>query len=389
MKLHEYQAKALFVEYGIPVPRGGVAETSEQAQTVAQSIGTKWVVKAQVHAGGRGKAGGVAICHTLAEVEAYAQKMLGTRLMTYQTDATGQPVNQLLIEEVMSIQRELYVSVLLDRTAQRVVIVASTEGGTEIETVAAEQPDKIQTMAINPLVGLQPWQARQLGFALGFQDKSLNAFVAMLDSLLALFFAKDLSLLEINPLIQTTTGDIICIDGKVEIDNNALYRQEALLALWDKAQEDERELRAAEWNLNYVALDGNIGCMVNGAGLAMATMDLIKLEGAQPANFLDVGGTATAKRVAEAFRIILSDDKVKGLFVNIFGGIVRCDLIAEGIIQAVEEVKIDLPLVVRLVGNKAVEARQKLDASDLHLIAETDLQAAARAIVNATRGNTL
>lgn len=382
MKLHEYQAKSLFTEYKIAVPQGGVATTATEAKKIAQSITSNgWVVKAQVHAGGRGKAGGVSICQTLDEVESYAQKMLGTHLVTYQTDERGQPVNQLLVEQTANIKRELYLSALLDRASQRVIIVASTEGGTEIETVAEEQPEKIHTLAIHPLVGLQPWQGRQLGFALGFSGQSLKSFVKLLDGLATLFFAKDLSLLEVNPLIETAEGEIMCLDGKVDVDSNALYRQQALLDIWDKSQEDERELCAEEWNLNYVALDGNIGCMVNGAGLAMATMDLIKLHGGDPANFLDVGGTATAERVAEAFKIILSDSKVKGLFVNIFGGIVRCDLIAEGIIQAVAQVQIDVPLVVRLVGNKAEEAREKLATSGLDLIAETDLSTAATTIV--------
>ncbi len=384
MNLHEYQAKALFRDYGMPVPAGIVATTAKEAETAAAELSTeRVVVKAQVHAGGRGKAGGVKLVSSPEEASAVAATLLGTRLVTFQTDAGGQPVNSVLVEETCEIGRELYLGAVLDRAARRITIMASTEGGMEIEKVAAETPEKIHKTRINPIVGLMPYQGRELAFALGLEGTQIKQFGQLLAGLARLFKEKDLSLLEINPLVVTTDGDLLCLDGKINIDGSALYRHPDLVAMRDKSQEDPREIRAAEWDLNYVALDGNIGCMVNGAGLAMATMDIIKLQGGEPANFLDVGGSATAERVAEALKIILSDDKVKGILVNIFGGIVRCDLIAEGIIAAVKEVHIDVPVVVRLEGNHAAEGAALLEQSDVSLVSASDLTDAANKIVAA------
>ncbi len=382
MNLHEYQAKALFSAFGMPVPRNMVARTAQEAKTCAQSLGgSKWVVKAQVHAGGRGKAGGVKLFDSIDEVGAFADQLLGTNLVTFQTNAQGQPINQVLVEEVRDIDRELYLGCIIDRASQRVVIMASTEGGMDIEKVAHETPEKIHTMPIDPLTGLMPWQSRQLAFALGLTGQPFKTFGVLLDGLYKLFVQKDLALVEINPLVTTKDDHLICLDGKINVDSNALYRHPDLQALNDTSQEDERELQAAEWNLNYVALDGSIGCMVNGAGLAMATMDIIKLFGAEPANFLDVGGTATAERVTEAFKIITSDEKVKGILVNIFGGIVRCDLIAQGIIDAVKIVQLEVPIVVRLEGNMAEKGMQMLDQSGLKLTSASSLKEAAEMIV--------
>ena len=382
MNLHEYQAKGLFKEYGMPVPINVVATTAAEAKQAAEKLSTeKVVVKAQVHAGGRGKAGGVKLVDTPAEAEEYAKSILGTNLVTIQTDANGQPVNTVLVEETCNIASELYLGVVIDRATQRVVVMASTEGGVEIEEVAEETPEKILKAEINPLLGVMPWQCRELAFGLGLSGGQIKQFSALLSGLIKLFVEKDLALVEINPLVITGEGDLICLDGKINIDSNALYRHPELEALQDKSQEDERELRAAEWELNYVALEGNIGCMVNGAGLAMATMDIIKLKGGQPANFLDVGGGATKERVAEALKIILSDPDVKGILVNIFGGIVRCDLIAEGIIAAVSEIGLEAPLVVRLEGTNAAEGRALLDNSGLNLNSASDLGDAAEKIV--------
>ena len=382
MNLHEYQSKQLFADYGMPVPRNRVIKTADDAAAAATELGNgKVVVKAQVHAGGRGKAGGVKLVNTSDEAVDYARSMLGTNLVTYQTDATGQPINTMLVEETCDIASELYLGAVIDRVTQRVVIMASTEGGVDIETVASETPEKILKQAINPLVGLMPYQARELAFGLGLSGAQIKQFSSLLGGLCKLFVEKDLALVEINPLVITGAGDLLCLDGKINIDGNALYRHKDLAEMQDKTQEDERELRASEWDLNYVALEGNIGCMVNGAGLAMATMDIIKLEGGQPANFLDVGGGATRERVAEALKIILSDPDVKAILVNIFGGIVRCDLIANGIVEAVNDVGIEIPLVVRLEGTKAVEGRAVLDNSDLNLTAASDLGDAARKVV--------
>jgi succinyl-CoA synthetase beta subunit len=386
MHIHEYQAKQLFAEFGIPVPTGQLVQASAAAAGVAAAIGgDAWVVKAQVHAGGRGKAGGVKLLDSAEAVSKAVSDMLGTRLVTYQTNDLGQPINQVLIEEISNIKRELYLGAVIDRASQRVVIMASTEGGMEIEKVAAETPEKILKTTINPLTGLQPFQARELAFGLGLEADQVKQFAALLTGFAKMFVEKDLSLVEINPLVVTEEGQLICLDGKINIDDNALYRQQEILAMRDETQEDERENRAKEWDLNYISLDGDIGCMVNGAGLAMATMDLIKLCGGEPANFLDVGGGATKERVSEAFKIILSDSNVKGILVNIFGGIVRCDLIAEGIIGAVEEVHVNVPVVVRLEGNNAERGSQLLSQSDVNIIAANDLTDAATKIVAAVR----
>ena len=382
MNLHEYQAKALFKAYGMPVPNNIVATTAADAKKAAEKLTTdKVVVKAQVHAGGRGKAGGVKLVDTPNEAEDYAASMLGTNLVTYQTDAKGQPVNTILVEETCDIANELYLGMVIDRASQRVVVMASTVGGMEIETVAHETPEKILKAEVNPLLGIMPYQCRELAFGLGFTGGQVKQFTSLLTGLVKLFHDKDLALVEINPLVITGSGDLICLDGKINIDSNAMYRNKDLEELRDKSQEDERELRASEWDLNYVALEGNIGCMVNGAGLAMATMDIIKLKGGQPANFLDVGGGATKERVAEALKIILSDPDVKGILVSIFGGIVRCDLIAEGIIAAVADVGIEIPVVVRLEGTKAKEGRDLLDKSGLNLQSASDLGDAAMKII--------
>ena len=386
MNLHEYQAKQVFAQYGMPVPNNQVVESVDSVPSVLDKLdGDRWVVKAQVHAGGRGKAGGVKLLGSIDEVSKTVGEMLGTNLVTYQTNEQGQPVNQMLIEEISNIKRELYLGAVIDRASQRVVIMASTEGGMEIEKVAAQTPEKILKTTINPLTGLQPFQARELAFGLGLEGDLIKQFAALLSGFAKMFVEKDLSLVEINPLVVTEEGQLICLDGKINIDDNALYRQKEILAMRDETQEDERENRAKEWDLNYISLDGDIGCMVNGAGLAMATMDLIKLCGGEPANFLDVGGGATKERVSEAFKIILSDSNVKGILVNIFGGIVRCDLIAEGIIGAVEEVHVNVPVVVRLEGNNAERGSQLLSESDVNIIAANDLTDAAEKIVAAVR----
>jgi len=387
MNLHEYQAKALFKSYGMPVPNNIVAKSPDEVVSAMGKLSTdKVVVKAQVHAGGRGKAGGVKLVDTADEAREYAASMLGTQLVTIQTDANGQPINFMLVEETCNIADELYLGAVIDRASQRVVIMASTEGGVDIEQVAHDTPEKILKAAINPLVGLMPYQARELAFGLGFNKQQMKQFAGLLDGLCKLFVDKDLALVEINPLVITKEGDLLCLDGKINIDGNAMYRHPDILELRDKSQEDERELRASEWDLNYVALEGNIGCMVNGAGLAMATMDIIKLTGGQPANFLDVGGGATKERVEEALKIILSDPDVKAILVNIFGGIVRCDLIAEGIIGAVADVGIKVPVVVRLEGTKAKEGIALLDNSGLNLISASDLGDAATKVVAAAGG---
>ncbi len=384
MNLHEYQSKSLFRDYGIPVPNGKVAFSPDEAVSAAHTLnGERWIVKAQVHAGGRGKAGGVKMADTAAQAGDIAKSMLGTNLVTFQTDANGQPINRILVEETCDIANELYLGAVLDRAQRRVVIMASTEGGVEIEKVAHETPEKILKATIDPLVGVMPYQCRELAFGLGLSGNQIKQFSKLLMGLGKLFIEKDLALVEVNPLVITGSGDLLCLDGKINIDSNALFRHPELIEMRDKSQEDERENRAAEWDLNYVALDGEIGCMVNGAGLAMATMDIIKLNGGDPANFLDVGGGATTERVAEALKIILSDNKVKGILVNIFGGIVRCDLIAEGIIAAVAEVNIAVPIVVRLEGTKAPEGTDILNNSDLNLIAAQDLGEAAAKIVAA------
>lgn len=382
MNLHEYQSKTLFAQYNIAVPEHRViSQLSEVSDKLTELGGQRWVVKAQVHAGGRGKAGGVKVTESKAEVEAFVSSMLGTNLVTFQTDEHGQPVNKILIEQPCDIERELYLGAVVDRSLRQVVFMASTEGGVEIEKVAEETPEKILKVAVNPLVGIQGFQCRDLGFALGLNAEQIKQFSRLLTGLAKIFIEKDLSLLEINPLVVTKQGDLLCLDAKITIDESALYRHPELQSLRDISQEDAREVRAKEWDLNYISLDGEIGCMVNGAGLAMATMDLIKLHGSEPANFLDVGGTATKERVAEAFKIILSDEKVKGILVNIFGGIVRCDIIAEGIAAAVAEVGVDVPVVVRLEGNNAKRGLEILDSSPLKIETAHNLNDAAEKIV--------
>jgi succinyl-CoA synthetase beta subunit len=384
MNLHEYQAKQLFASYGLPIPHGQVAYNVEDALQVSSQLSTKsWVVKAQVHAGGRGKAGGVKLVSTKEELAAFVQSILGTRLVTYQTDADGQPVHAVLVEETSNIARELYLGAVVDRATRRVIFMASTEGGVEIEKVAEETPEKIIQVIVDPLVGMMPFQCRDVGFRLGLNDAQIKQLTHLMMGLSNMFVECDLSLLEINPLVVTAQGDLVCLDGKVTIDDNALFRHPDLKAMRDMSQEDDRVNKALDWELNYIPLEGEIGCMVNGAGLAMATMDVIKLHGGEPANFLDVGGGATKERVTEAFKIILSDHHVKGILVNIFGGIVRCDIIAEGILAAVNEVKMNLPVVVRLEGNNAALGAEILNKSDLNVIAATSLTDAAKKIVAA------
>lgn len=366
----------------MPIPKGIVAHSVEEALLATNHLTTNaWVVKAQVHAGGRGKAGGVKVVKTKDALAEEARRLLHSRLVTYQTDAHGQPVNDLLIEEPCDIAREMYLGAVLDRASRRVVIMASTEGGVEIEQVAHDTPEKILKIQVDPLMGAMPYQARDLAFGLGLNEQQLRALVPIVSGLCQMFVHEDLSLVEINPLVVTRAGELLCLDGKVVVDDNALYRHPKLRDSRDSTQEDQREILAREWELSYIPLEGNIGCMVNGAGLAMATMDLIKLQGGQPANFLDVGGSATQERVKEAFKIILSDNKVKGVLVNIFGGIVRCDLIAQGIIGAVTEVGIHVPVVVRLEGNRADEASRLLKESKLNILAAESLTHAAQEIV--------
>lgn len=384
MNLHEYQSKQLFAKYGLPVPQGIAVETIEEAlQAIEQLGGKRWVVKAQVHAGGRGKAGGVQLVDTAEAACAFVRQWIGQQLITYQTDEKGQPVSKILIEECSDIGQEFYLGAVVDRSSQRIVFMASTEGGVEIEKVAEQTPEKILKATIDPLTGAQPYQGRKLAFQLGLQGKQVKQFTDMLLKLAKLFQEQDLALMEVNPLVITKGGDLLCLDAKINVDSNAIYRQPELAAMQDPSQEDEREAYAAQWELNYVALDGNIGCMVNGAGLAMGTMDIVKLHGGEPANFLDVGGGATKERVSEAFKIILSDDNVKAVLVNIFGGIVRCDLIAEGIIGAVKEVGVSVPVVVRLEGNNAELGTQILADSGLNILAANSLVQAAEQVVNA------
>ena len=387
MNLHEYQGKQLFAEYGLPVSEGFACDTPEEAAAAADKIGgDKWVVKAQVHAGGRGKAGGVKLVTSKEEIHAFAEQWLGKNLVTYQTDEKGQPVSKILVESCTEIAQELYLGAVVDRSTRRVVFMASTEGGVEIEKVAEDTPEKILRAVIDPLAGAQPYQGRELAFQLGLDSRQVKQFVQIFLGLAKLFVDKDLALLEINPLVITDEGNLHCLDAKLVIDSNAMYRQPGLREMHDPSQEDAREAQAAQWELNYVALDGNIGCMVNGAGLAMGTMDIVKLHGGSPANFLDVGGGATKERVSEAFKIILSDDTVKAVLVNIFGGIVRCDLIAEGIIGAVGEVGVEVPVVVRLEGNNAELGSKILAESGLNIIAANSLKEAADAVVKAAEG---
>ena len=387
MNLHEYQAKGLFAEYGLPVSEGHAVDTADEAVAAAEKIGgSRWVVKVQVHAGGRGKAGGVKLADSLEEVRAFADQWIGKNLVTIQTDENGQPVSKIYVESCTDIATELYLGAVVERGTRRVVFMASTEGGVEIETVAEETPEKILRAIIDPYVGAQPFQGRQLAFQLGLQGPQIRQFTDLFMGLAKLFEETDCSLLEINPLVITEEGNVHCLDAKMNVDGNALYRQQKIAAMDDPTQEDEREAQAAKFNLNYVALDGNIGCMVNGAGLAMGTMDLVKLHGGNPANFLDVGGGATKEAVSEAFKIILSDQAVKAVLINIFGGIVRCDLIAEGVIGAVEEVGVDVPVVVRLEGNNAALGREVLAGSGLNIQAAESLTDAAQKVVAAAGG---
>ncbi|MHA7001188.1 ADP-forming succinate--CoA ligase subunit beta [Aeromonas schubertii] len=388
MNLHEYQAKQLFAEYGLPVSEGYACATPQEAAEAADKIGgNTWVVKCQVHAGGRGKAGGVKLAKSKDEIRAFAQQWLGKSLVTYQTDANGQPVTKILVESCTDIAKELYLGAVVDRGTRRVVFMASTEGGVEIEKVAHETPELIHKATLDPLVGPQPYQARELAFKLGLVGDQIKQFTKIFMGLGQMFLDCDFALLEINPLVITDKGNLHCLDGKINIDANALYRQPKLREMHDPSQDDPREAHAAQWELNYVALDGNIGCMVNGAGLAMGTMDIVNLHGGSPANFLDVGGGATKERVTEAFKIILSDSNVKAVLVNIFGGIVRCDMIAEGIIGAVKEVGVKVPVVVRLEGNNAELGGIKLAESGLNIIAAKSLTDAAQQVVKAAEAN--
>ena len=384
MNLHEYQGKQLFAEYGLPVSKGYAAETPKQAVEAAEQIGgNMWVVKAQVHAGGRGKAGGVKLVKTKDEIREFAQHWLGRNLVTYQTDEKGQPVSKILVESCTDIAEELYLGAVVDRSSRRIVFMASSEGGVEIEKVAHETPEKIFKATIDPLTGAQPYQGRELAFKLGLKGDQIKQFVNIFMGLAKLFQDKDLALIEVNPLVITSAGNLHCLDAKLGVDSNAMYRQKALQEMHDPSQEDPREVHAAQWEINYVALDGDIGCMVNGAGLAMGTMDIVNLHGGRPANFLDVGGGATKERVSEAFKIILSDTSVRAVLVNIFGGIVRCDLIAEGIIGAVSEVGVKVPVVVRLEGTNAEQGLALLAASDLAITTAASLSEAADKVVAA------
>ena len=378
MNLHEYQAKQLFARFGIPVPSGEVAESPRAARQAADRLGgSVWIVKAQIHAGGRGKGGGVKLAHSLDEVQAAAAGMLGVRLVTKQTGSAGLPVNQVYVEAGSEIERELYLSLLVDRAHERVTFVASAAGGMDIEEVAATTPEKIFTVSVNPAAGLQAYQSRILAAGLSLDKEQRRQFVALTAKLYALFCECDAGLVEINPLIVSKSGQILALDAKVNIDDNALFRQSGLVAMRDPTQEDDMERSASEHDLSYVSLDGNIACMVNGAGLAMATMDLIKLRGGEPANFLDVGGGATPERVAEAFKLLLSNRQIGAILVNIFGGIVRCDLIAEGIVSAIRDVKVSVPVIVRLEGTNVEQGRALLAKSGLDIVTAEDLTDAA------------
>jgi len=390
MNLHEYQSKEVFAAYGIPVPVGRVATSPEQAVAAAKAIGGSapnpiWVVKAQVHAGGRGKAGGVKVVKDLDAVRSATAAMLGQRLVTKQTGPEGLPIEKVYVETGSAIEREIYLSMTLNRDRGRIAMIGSAAGGMDIEEVAAHSPEKITTVDIHPAAGLQPYQCRRMAFALGFKDAQIAQFQSIAMALYKLYIEKDAALVEVNPLIVSRDGSLLALDAKINIDPNAVFRQKALAAMRDTSQEDPMELKASEYDLNYVSLDGNIACMVNGAGLAMATMDLIKLHGGTPANFLDVGGGATAERVTAAFNLILSNPNVKAILVNIFGGIVRCDLIAEGVITAVKNVGVKLPVVVRLQGTNAGQAREMIAKSGLAVIAAADLTDAAKKVVAAAR----
>ena len=387
MNLHEYQSKQLFAACGVPVPQGRVAATPEEAVEAAQALGGQvWVVKAQVHAGGRGKAGGVKVVKSIDEVKREAARLLGSTLVTHQTGPQGKQVHRLYIEDGSAIARELYLSLLVDRGSSRIAVVASTEGGVNIEEVAASTPEKIATVTVDPVAGICPHHVRRLSKALGLDAGLQQQMSALLTGLYRAFVDKDMSLLEVNPLVVTKDGRLLCLDAKVSFDDNALFRHPEVTALRDPTEEDEKEIEASKYDLNYIALDGTIGCMVNGAGLAMATMDIIKLYGMEPANFLDVGGSASKEKVAAAFKIITSDPKVKGILVNIFGGIMKCDVIAEGVVAAVQEVGLRVPLVVRLEGTNVEKGKDIIARSNLNVTSADDLDDAAQKIVKAVRG---
>ena len=386
MNLHEYQAKELFHKFNMPVGKFEVANNADEAVAALTALGgTKWVAKAQVHAGGRGKAGGVKLIDNAEEVKAFANKLLGTRLVTHQTDEKGQPINQLIIEPCVETKSELYFSLVVDAQTQKLVCIASTEGGMDIEEVAKNTPEKITSVHIDPLVGAVPYQARLLTKSLGLTGDLAKEFMRLFAGAVKMFIEKDLNMVEINPLAITADNHLICMDAKVGVDGSAAYRQKDLAAINDLSQLNQLEREAEEWHLNYVALDGNIGCMVNGAGLAMATMDMIQLHGAKPANFLDVGGGVTQERVQEAFKIILSDSKVEAILVNIFGGIVRCDLIANGIIAAAKNMDIQVPIVVRLQGNNADKAQEIFAATDVNVISANELTDAVKQVIAARK----
>lgn len=387
MNFHEYQAKELFAQYGLPVPAGQVATSPEGAVDAARRLGgEQWVVKAQIHAGGRGKAGGVKLCKTLAQVKDAAAKMLGTKMVTYQSGGRALPVNEVLVTEATDISRELYLSMLIDRGEKAITFIASPDGGVDIEQVARETPDRIFPLVIDYVEGLEPYQCRNLGFDMGLGAKQVGQLTKIMLGMFRMFNDLDLSMIELNPLIINPAGDLIALDGKINSDENAHFRQPKVEAMRDDRQEDPLEAAAAQNNLNYVSLDGDIACMVNGAGLAMATMDVIKLHGGEPANFLDVGGGATPERVGEALKLILSNEKVKAILINIFGGIVRCDVIAEGIITAAKEVQLQVPVIVRLEGTNVEKGREMLDRSTLSISPATDLSDAAQKAVAAARG---
>jgi succinyl-CoA synthetase beta subunit len=390
MNLHEYQAKELFREYGIPVPLGTVAHSIDGVVEEAKKLDcSRWVLKAQVHAGGRGKGGGIVVSDDMDVMKDAASRLLGSYLITPQTDKQGLPVNSLLVETTLDIARELYLGVLVDRSTRRVVFMVSSAGGMDIEAVASETPEKILTVAADPVAGLQPYQCRQIAYALGLEGKQPRALTAIMSALFSMITEKDASLIEINPLIVTNEGQLVALDAKINLDDNALYRHPDLAQLRDASQENDKEYQASQFDLNYISLEGDIGCMVNGAGLAMATMDLIKLHGGEPANFLDVGGGTTADRVAEAFKLIVSESRVKAILVNIFGGIVRCDLIAEGVIEAVKEVGVTIPVVVRLEGTNVQAGREMLQHSGLSIISAKTLDEGARMVVSASTGEKL
>ncbi len=387
MKVHEYQAKEVFREYGIPVPKGGVAETPQEARKVAEEIGGNlWVVKAQIHAGGRGKGGGVKLAKSLDEVEELAGKILGMTLVTHQTGPQGKLVRKVLVEQGLNIEKELYMGMVIDRATERIVMMVSTEGGVEIEKVAAETPEKILKAFIDPLVGMMPYQTRQLAYGLGLTGDLVKKAGRFMMALYNAFVGKDASLAEINPLVITKEGDLIALDAKMNFDDNALYRHNDIVEMRDLHEEEPLEVEASKYDLNYIKLDGNIGCMVNGAGLAMATMDIIKLYGGEPANFLDVGGAANAERVKNAFKILLSDTHVKAVFINIFGGIVRCDRVAEGVTKAAKELEVKVPMVVRLEGTNRDEAMEILKNSGLSFILAESMADGAEKAVKAAKG---